>query len=262
MATTADVSSTLTQPGSQFIIQVSRQTGIDPRVLVAWAAVEGAYTKGGTGGYNYLNMKPFPGDKHAALSPKGFSQFANVQDAINATVTLLHAPQYANILATARLKPPPRQEIAAIAASPWDQSHYGGTGGPKLLGEFGDLFQKSGGASQYQSPQNAPALLATIGTSGGQDSIWATVKHVIDDMNAPFTPGSGIELPGVGQSGLDVAGNLLGPISSIGDAIKWAFGNWDRILLVIGGGIGLLVAIILIFKSQSGQNTFTISRGE
>ncbi len=246
--------STSTQPGSQFIIGVSKQTGIDPRVLLAWMVKEGAYTKGGTGGYNYLNLRPFPGDKHAGISPKGFAQYLTVQDAINATVTNLHSPQYASVLSTARLKPPPRQEIAVIAASPWDANHYGGPGGPDLLDTFSSLFGKTGGSSAYQPPSVAPAMLATVGTGSASTSIWDNIKTVIDDINAA---------PNMAIGGaVDVGKQVVKPITAVGDAIGWAFDNWDRIFLVIGGAVALLVAILLIYKSQSGGNTFTFQRGE
>lgn len=236
-------------PATYFLATVSAQTGIDPRVLFAWISQEGAYKRGGTAGFNYLNIKPFPGDKHTSESEGHFSQFDNVQDAAAATVTLLHAPQYKNILATARLKPSPKQQIAAIAASPWDQNHYDtktpgnpAAGGPKLLDTFMGIFKKN--TSTYLPPSQYNNM--------GVNLIPGTEGSIIGDIKGP----SGIDV--ATGAAKDVAGFFSAPI----DAINWVFTHWERVFLVIGGAIGLLVAIILLFKSQSGEKTFTFSRGE
>src|SRR5215469_17306924 len=49
---------------TQFIVGISEGTGVDPRVVAAWVYQEGAFRSGGTGGHNYLNVKPAPGDNH------------------------------------------------------------------------------------------------------------------------------------------------------------------------------------------------------
>jgi len=257
-------SSTTNQPADQFIIGVSQQTGIDPRVILAWMDLEGAFTDKGTGGYNFLNIKHYTGDRAVAVSPNGFAEYASVQDAINATVTLLHSPQYANILRTATVKPPPRQQIAAIAASPWDQNHYGGNGGQNLLNKFNELF-KNAGASAYQNPVNAPAMLAEIGTSS-DIGIFGDVKAALNEMNKIKGPSGADILDWInkhkGPSGIDVAKDVWDAASAVPNAINWVRGNWDRIFIVIGGFVGLTIAVVLLYKSQSGEKTFTFSRGD
>ncbi len=76
----------------QFVADVSKATQIDPRVLIAWAQQEGAYAKGGTGGFNYLNLRPIAGDPYSSVSSGGFEQFSSLSDAEAATIRRLGQP--------------------------------------------------------------------------------------------------------------------------------------------------------------------------
>lgn len=221
---------TLDQNEGEFVRGIHNATGIDERVVIAWMYQEGAFKKGGTGGYNYLNIRSNSGD---------FAHFSNVQDAITATVAVLRQPNMRTIVSMAKTKPTPQQQINAIAASPWDAAHYGGSGGPTLQKTFAGLF---GGTHSLTTPYLGADIAA--------------------DFKATAADFTSIDMNTVTGAVGDAVGAVVSPIASIAHAFEWAFSNWDRILLVIGGGIGLLVAIILIFKSQSGQNTFTFSRGE
>lgn len=226
-----------------FVVGVSKATGIDPRVIIAWMKAEGAYTKGGTGGYNYLNIRPFAGDKHINTSSAGFSQFGNEQDAIAATVSVLNQPNMRMITSTAKTKPTPKQQIAAIAASPWDANHYGGNGGVNLQNTFAQLF-KGGLNDQYQSPANA--------------------KSIATDFQANAADWTSIDMNTVGNAASDAAtaveNAVLGPVQELGKIFNWIGGNWDRIFFVVGGAI--LVIIGLVMLGKSGNNTFTFARGD
>src|SRR5438552_3986259 len=120
----------LTSDEARFVSGVSAQTGLDPRVVVAWEHAEGDYAPGGTGGHNYLNLRPYPGDPYSSVSGGGFDQFGSVEDAIRATVRRINQPFAAGIRGS--VGRPPASEIGAIAASAWDSGHYGGFGGPNL----------------------------------------------------------------------------------------------------------------------------------
>lgn len=146
-----------------FVTQVSQQTGLDPRVVIAWIKAEGAYAPGGTGGFNYLNLRPAAGDVYSGVSSGGFEQFSNVQQAVTATVRRLHMPFASGILAT-RGKTP-GETISAIAASGWDSGHYGGPGGPNLVADFTAIFSKAALGSAYESPAVAQAVATEQGTS-------------------------------------------------------------------------------------------------
>lgn len=244
----------LDQNEGEFVRGIHNATGIDERVLIAWMYQEGAFKKGGTGGFNYLNVAPFPGDNRAGISSGGFSQFSSVQDSIRATSHVLQQKNMNVIVSTARTQPTPQRQIAAIAMSPWDLAHYGGTGGPTLVTTFEALF---GGSHSITTPYQGADIVE--GFKSDVADFTSIDMHTITGAAGKVIGAAGDI---AGPSGIDVAKGIWGGITSIGDAIGWAFSNWDRILLVIGGGIGLLVAIILIFKAQSGERTFTFSRGE
>lgn len=229
-------SNTLDQNEGAFVRGIRNATGIDQRVVIAWMYQEGAFKEGGTGGYNYLNIAPYPGDHRIGTAQNGFSQFANVQDAILATAHVIKQKNMNTILHTASTHPTPRRQIGAIAASPWDASHYGGTGGPDLEKTFASLF---GGAQALDTPWQ------------GAD--------IAEGFKSDAADWTSIDMTDVAHA---VEKTVINPIIDVAHAIGWVFGNWDRVFLVIGGAVGLLVAIILLAKSQSGGNTFTFARGE
>lgn len=174
-----------------FVTGVSTQTGIDPRVIIAWDQQEGAYAPGGTGHFNYLNLRPYPGDPYTSVSGGGFEQFGTVQDAITATVRRIKMPFAAPIEQAAAQHATPRQEIAAIASTGWDAGHYGGTGGLSLQRTFAGLFP-NGLDDQYESPGAASAVAATVGTGSAADagsvdagSVGRAAGKVADAVAAP-----------------------------------------------------------------------------
>lgn len=139
---------TKTSPGlaaqeALFSNAVAKGTGFDPRVIYAQAQSEGAYAPGGTGGLNFLNLKSDTvrslGLPFAGSSTGGFAQFANLAQAENATIAEYRSPTI-GLTAPA---PTVSGEISQIAATPWDQTHYGGTGGPNLAAQFKSLYGDS-----------------------------------------------------------------------------------------------------------------------
>lgn len=217
-----------------FIAQLSRDTGIDPRVLVAWVQQEGAYASNGTGGFNYFNLRVGPGGKgysgvSEGRSPAGFAQFGTPADAETETAYWLNKfSNYAGIRAVTATKPTPRQEIAAIAASKWDKDHYGGPGGPNLLNTFNSLF--AGGAdTSYQSPSTAGGVVGQAGTGSAADG------GSVDLGTAPVT-GS------ISDAGHAVAGS----IGSVEDALKFVLSV--RFLEIIGGGLLVLVGLVALMR--------------
>lgn len=111
----------------QFIAEVSRQSGVDPGVVDYWTTREGAYAPHGTGGLNFLNLRPYKGDPYAGVSPGGFEQFHDLPSAVQATVRRIKQPFLQQFLAPALGKGPDAQ-WDAIATSGWDAGHYGRTG--------------------------------------------------------------------------------------------------------------------------------------
>jgi hypothetical protein len=213
---------------ARFVVGVSTATGIDPRVLVAWVKQEGAYAKGGTGHFNYLNLRPQAGDKYSSVSQGNFEQYASVNDAIYSTVRRINSGKI--IKSTAQAKPTPREQIKAISVSGWDAAGYGGTGGPKLLNTFSNIFTSKGLDDAYVSPASAGAVTSTAETGSASDAGSYDIGDAAHDA-----------------SGLPVIKQLL----SVGDLIGWLFGNWDRVLLVMGGGIIAILGIVFLAKQQA-----------
>jgi hypothetical protein len=143
---------------STFAADIAKATGLDYRVLFAWAGEESAYGPHGTGFYNFLNIK---GTGSAGKSPGGFARYGTLTEAEQATERVLAQPNMRGIMDTAFK--PAGQEIAAIQASPWDQTHE-----PALQQIFDKLYGK---------PSEAD-YLSTIGgkekPAGGPDLFgWA-----------------------------------------------------------------------------------------
>lgn len=135
-----------------FANDIARELGLDPRVVYAWTQEETGGTPYG-GFHNWLNLRPYPGDPYFAVSPGGFEEFRNMQDAETATLRRLRQPFAAGIRASAHKSP--SEEIAAIAASDWDAGHYGGAGGPSLRSVFASLFG-SGQLGTYSGSATNP----------------------------------------------------------------------------------------------------------
>lgn len=216
----------------RFVVGVSTATKIDPRVVISWMEQEGANTPGGTGGFNYLNLRPFAGDPYKTVSTGGFEQFASVNDAVKATVRRLNQPFAKPIVATARTKPTPAQQINAIASTGWDAGHYGGKGGVELQHTFSNLF-KGGLQDSYLDPGNARAVANTVSTGSAADA------GSYDANNAASDAGNAL--------------NALNPFKDISAFIKWIGGNWDRILLSFGGILLVLLGLVLIAGKQRAQ---------
>jgi hypothetical protein len=217
---------------AHFLASVSQATGIDPRVIAAWMFEEGAFKKGGTGGFNYLNLRPTAVDGHTSVSSGGFSQYPDVNAAISATIQVLHQPNMKIILATAQTRPTPQKQITAIAASPWDSGHYGGAG-QSLIATITSLF---GGQAvlgdKYEGPENAQAVAATVGSGSAADWTSYDAGNAAHDIVSPFE-------------------NLY----------SWLIGSWQRVLFVAAGAILVIIALLLIANSMK-SNTMTFSRGD
>lgn len=182
------------QPGSQvgqatqgyqdlpeFAHEVSQATGVDPRVIFAQAMLEGAYAPNGTGHFNYLNIRPYPGDRYSAVSSGNFEEFANVHDAAWSTARRIRqpflwgsGPGEGGLGAVIAAHGSPAQEIAAIGRSGWDAGHYGG-GGSALESKFESLY----GASAAQGPpRTSKTALAPGGSTG--TTVTGSLGHVVD----------------------------------------------------------------------------------
>lgn len=215
----------LTPAEAQFVVGVSQQTGIDPRVLIAWADAEGAYAQHGTGHFNYLNIRS---TGSAGRSPAGFAWYSSPADAVAATARVLQRGTYAGIRSTvARPDETARDQIDAIAASPWDAGHYGGAGGPRLASAFTARFTPGALDTKAQDPSVAPAVVATVGTGSASD--WTSTNPI------------GTATGAVGSA-----------FGSVGDLIRFLFSY--RFLELVGGLALLLVGLSVLSHQLGGPS--------
>lgn len=231
MATKA-VAKTVAQNQSQFAEDIARATGLDPRVVYAWAQSEGAYAKGGTGGFNFLNLRPYSGDKYASVSPGGFEQFSSLADAEKATLRRISMP-FASPIAKAGQAAKfgaalsPAQEIGAIASTGWDSGHYGGPGGPALQRIFASIFPN----------QLGTAIANNAGSFGGQDvagGVNRGAKHI----------------PGVSQA--EAAAKNAGAVAA---AIGWLFNgaHITRVGEVLAGSVLVAIGLVILGKGATSM---------
>src|ERR1035437_535102 len=161
----------------QFSFAVAQQTGLDPRVVTAWAQQE---TGGSANAHNWLNLRPFQGDPYASVSSGGFEQFSTLGDAVTATVKRIRQPFAAPIIASEHKSP--AQEISAIASTGWDSGHYGGPGGPNLLRTFLSLYPGQGGSPAITAAgSGAPGTGALAGIANNPVGAVTSVTSSVTD---------------------------------------------------------------------------------
>lgn len=219
----------------EFISAVSKATGIDPRVVVTQVIAEGAYAPGGTGGHNYLNLRPYGTDVGVVgQSPGGFDQFKDVQSAVISSVRRLEQPF---IWAKPELGGPglgsvvaegpratPRQELGAIGRSGWDTGHYGSPPGSKLLA----IFSQQYGAAALDSPAQSKGV----------------------GPGAPKNPKIVASGPGTAAPGSVVGGaaGAVGGALSAGEKL-FKFLTSYRFLELVGGIVLVAVGLVILARA-------------
>jgi hypothetical protein len=154
-----------------FVDAVAKQTGLDPRVVETQVIAEGAYAPGGTGGLNFLNLRPYSSDVGVVgYSKGGFDQFGDLQSAITSTVARIKQPFLQKYLGPVLAKPStPEDQLRAIAVSGWDAGHYVGTyDGASMVGGslFSDFASKFGAGALTGKAQSQP--LTEAGGAGAK----------------------------------------------------------------------------------------------
>jgi hypothetical protein len=117
-----------------FAEQLSRLTGLSPRVIAAWELAEGG-----------------PPDNPLNIGPG--AHYGSVQGAAQATAKLLHSSIYTGILGSAGK--PDQTQIAAIAASKWCPGCAG------YQGLIQGTYQRVGGSSAPLGPAGAASQSKT-----------------------------------------------------------------------------------------------------
>ncbi len=215
----------------QFVNDLSAATGLNKVVIEAWVAVEGAYAPGGTGGYNYLNIREgtsHSGARITGTTTKGFAQFATPGDAAQEAAWMInHLSIYRGIKRSATMAP--KSQLTAIAASPWDAGHY--NGGKTLFSAYSSI---------------------TSGGGGVLDAISGVGSAVAGGVNSVATA----VVPGLGAA--ESAASSVGTLTEdAGKVIGFLFNpqDWLRIGYIIGGGLLTLGGLFIMAKSVGGSTT-------
>lgn len=230
-----------------FINDLAKDTGLDPKVILAWVTVEGAYAAGGTGGYNFLNIHESTsrsGVPLAGTSPKGFAQFHSAGQAAQETAWWINnMTNYRGIKTSASLSP--QSQLAAIAASPWDSSHYGG--GKKLFAEYASIVTGTGGSIISDIAKGLTKATQVITGAGGNP-----VELGIGAANA----GAGLagDIPVVGpvlKASADTAQGVATLANDTGKVLGFIFNpeDWLRIGYILAGGILALGGLFVLARS-------------
>jgi hypothetical protein len=204
---------------------VSKAVKIDPRVLSAWSASEGA-PGNQPGYYNYLNIQTATatslGIPTAGTGPAGTAIFGSIGTGITAAIREINSLGIGGMGANT-----PRTQIGAIAASPWASSHYGGPGGPNLLATFSGMF----GSAALDKPP-----IAASGQSYGNPG----VQQVIPGPQSPSN------LPGVAavQGAISSVTSVAGFLGKLTDPNLWI-----RILEIVGGAVISLAGLYLLVRN-------------
>lgn len=171
-----------------FVLQVSQATGLSAATVAAWVHAENG-----------------PATDPLGIKTPGTTQlenFGNQQAAATATVNLLRTPAYSSVLDTAKSTSDPKQQLAAIANSPWDT----GKVGPKpaylslLLGSLKVVQPAS-------STSSGGGVLGGVGSALSAAATGDPVGAAGDLLHA-----AGVPVPGAG---------ILDPV---GEATKWVSG--------------------------------------
>jgi hypothetical protein len=102
-------------------------------------------------------------------------------------------------------------------------------------------------------------LLGSTDVFGGHLS---SLQHLVSELNTWGSHNFANKLSG-GTSSIDKTVTTGQSIwSSWQTFFNWLSGNWDRVLFVAGGAILIIIAILIIGKSQTQKATFSFARGE
>ena len=216
---------------AEFINNVAGATGLDPRVMEAWAAGEG---HPGDEAWNYWNITASTA-RSLGIQPSGelapasnpTAAFPDPKTGEQATIAEIKSLGLGN-----EGKRTPRQQIADIAASPWASSHYGGPGGPNLVADFESLFP----SANLDGPPMKGAGQSGGGITGAVTGAVGAVTGAAGDAT------SGLESAVTGPFKA-----IAAPFVDIANFFDWFTkrSNEERMLLAIGGGILVLGGLYL-----------------
>lgn len=216
--------------------------------LAAWQRAEGGHTKN-KARFNWLNTTS--GKQYPSINSVGVRAFPDYKTGIKQTVATLQSGRYRNIEAGLRLGNPVDTALLPAVS--------------------GDLQVWVSGRRSGNPTYAKNIFLGTAQRVPGGSGLGSRALHegwdVISDPTSVMFPGLGtgaVIAEKIGVDKIPVIGGALGTagdiVSAPADAAKavvggfqWIFGNWDRIFLVAGGFIVLLIGLIMLARSMASR---------
>lgn len=169
----------------KFAQMVATATGLDVNVVRAWAAIEsgygsykGSYEPGARRAFNYLNYGVYGGSKHR----QGFDSMQQAVDQVAKAIKT--SKHYGGIRAA--IGKSPKEQLAAIAKSPWAASHY--NNGRDLATTYAAItgipVDLSGSVDAGSSTPTGKAGAVVGGTVGGAVTVMSAITA--EDVNTVY----------------------------------------------------------------------------
>lgn len=142
----------------------------------------------------------------------------------------------------------------------------------------------SAGVQNYSSPALGAQYTANLISSGNYPTIYKMLKT--DNLKGVLLGNTSISSKGdLGHGPLEnlvaelrkwgsgtFADKLAGGESTASQTVQtydsvtswlgWISQNWDRVLFIIGGGVLVILALVMVGKQQTQKNMFTFARGD
>ena len=244
----------------QFVKDVSGATGVDPHLVAAWITAEGAYAPGGTGGHNFLNLRPYKSDVGVVgQSGGGFDQFVNERAAALSSIARIKQPFLwtspelggPGLGAVISAHGDAVAQAQAIGRSGWDAGHYGSPPGSKLVADLAST--NKGGPSLGKSVVTATGDLVTGNPVGAAGAV---------------AQGAGAIASGIGLGGVGSAVGGVGAALSAPEKI-YKFLTSYRFLELVGGLVLVVLGLVILGRAIAtssgivsvGQAVSDIKRG-
>lgn len=213
-------------------------TSANMAFLAAWQQQEGGHTNN-RARFNWLNTTQ--GKQFPTINSVGVRSFPSYNVGIQQTVSTLQNGRYRNIVAALRTGNPIDKTLAPAVA--------------------GDLqvwvSGRRSGNPEYAKRVYGSAAQRALG--GGGVGGWVGNKvSQIDDISD--YPGIGGPAQSAADTAQGVAGAAKGAATGVYDAgaavaggFKWVFGNWDRMFMVAGGAVLVVIGLVLLARSSTGK---------
>lgn len=228
------------------------QTNVDN--MLRWMQLEGGSSPGGPMVAWLANNDPL----NASLDTSGRFHYTTIEDGIAGTAAMLQQAKMAPIYNALKVSAPTSVFSQALAASPWDGSHYASEikrYGANFLASFPELaaFATSTGTNPTSTVGGAFGFGSQPSTSINGIQAGADVMGSALQIGKLLAGGAQV-LGQTPQSGLAGAASELGSIGSdVGHLVSAAtdLAFWKRVGIFLGGAALATVGLVLLLSQTS-----------